>query len=190
MLAVRSVFPPARGGGSRRMKKKREKKGDASTALAFPSASAGPRVSESHGKERIRRKVIRRDGTGRYRGPRIKLGYLRNLMPHEPVFGTGEDPRGSLSLLSSPLFRRNHLPPAFIRFQSSRPSFAQPRNTPAGIDTGDRSRVEKANRARSSPRKSSVLNWKEKKRKKEGRKEKRRGEKGGTGCVGRQRYDG
>lgn len=102
MLAVRSVFPPARGGGSRRMKKKRKKKGDASTALAFPSASAGPRVSESHGKERIRRKVIRRDGTGRYRGPRIKLGYLRNLMPHEPVFGTGEDPRGSLSL-SSPL---------------------------------------------------------------------------------------
>lgn len=98
--------------------------------------------------------------------------------------------RISLSLLSSPLFRRNHLPPAFIRFQSSRPSFAQPRNTPAGIDTGDRSRVEKANRARSSPRKSNVLNWKEKKRKKEGRKEKRRGEKGGTGCVGRQRYDG
>ena len=90
------------------MKKKRRKKGGggASTALTFPSAGErGPRVSESHGKERIRRKVIRRDGTGRYRGPRIKLGYLRNLMPHEPVFGTGEDPRASLSfspLLSVP----------------------------------------------------------------------------------------
>lgn len=85
----------------------------------IPRCGAGPRVSKSNGKERIRRKVIQRDGTVRYRGPRIKLGYLRNLMPHEPVFGTGEDPRGSPVV--GTIFRPFpfHSVPAFIRFESS-----------------------------------------------------------------------
>lgn len=62
-------------------------------------------VSETHGKERIRRKVIRRDGTARYHRPRIKLDYLRNLMPHEPVFVWGPDP--SVRMSEDPKAERN-----------------------------------------------------------------------------------
>lgn len=153
------------------MKKKRRKKGGGARLRPWHSprlGSAGPRVSESHGKERIRRKVIRRDGTGRYRGPRIKLGYLRNLMPHEPVFGTGEDPRASLSLLSS-LFREGTIFLSSLYPLPIHPALVQ-RNIQAGIDTGDRSREwrKRIVRVPSPPRKSNVLNWKEKKREKRG----------------------
>lgn len=54
-----------------------------------------PGVSETHGKERIRRKVIRQCPMGPSDIARAKgapahikpLDYLRNLMPREPVFG-------------------------------------------------------------------------------------------------------
>lgn len=142
-------------------------------------------LSESHGKERIRRKVIRRDGTVWYRGPRIKLGYLRNLMPHEPVFGTGRRIREDLPT------RRNHPPRPLPRsrcvrlLSASNPRRVSPRPPPQPlqtreilpwIDTGDRSRVEKANRARSPRLESRTCLIERKKKKRKGRKERYRGE--------------
>lgn len=111
------------------------------------------------GKKESAGKSSGRDGTARYRGPRIKLGYLRNLMPHEPVFGQGEDPRGSPGPGRTPSPRSVPPRPPLARLYPLRSPPRAPRARPStgpekreilpGIDTpGEIDREEKANRAR------------------------------------------
>lgn len=82
--------------------------------IPSPYREKVPRLSKIHENERIRRSH-RADGTSRQRGARIKLAYLGNLMPYEPVFVQLRillwRMIGSLSLLGLASFSTSHPPP-------------------------------------------------------------------------------